>query len=143
MLIAALALSVAACGGEDEDGRSETTAAQGGAAEGAHRVRPGAADQRGHDPLCAVHSLDHGVAWITYRKELPEDKLEVLRNYGEERYVLVSPYPGQREPVIATAWRNHLRLEGTDNPRLRQFVDRFRVTETAPATAAPAASTIP
>ena len=79
-----------------------------------------------------VHSLDHGAVWITYRKELPEDQLEVLRNYGDENYVLASPYPGQRAPVIATAWRNQLRLDSVDDPRLRQFVDQFRVTETAP-----------
>jgi hypothetical protein len=34
--------------------------------------------------------------------------------------------------VIATAWRNQLELEGADDPRLRQFVDQFRVSETAP-----------
>jgi hypothetical protein len=44
----------------------------------------------------------------------------------------VSPYPGQRVPVIATAWRNQLRLDSANDPRLRPFVDQFRVTETAP-----------
>ena len=80
----------------------------------------------------AVHSLDHGAVWVTYREELPNDQLEVLRNYGEERYVLVSLYPGQSAPVIATSWRNQLRLDSADDPRLRQFVNQFRVTETAP-----------
>src|SRR5215211_5035029 len=27
----------------------------------------------------AVHSLDHGAVWVTYRKELPEDQLDTLR----------------------------------------------------------------
>jgi hypothetical protein len=80
----------------------------------------------------AVHSLDHGAVWITYRRELPEDQLDILRRFARERYVLVSPYPGQREPVIATAWRNQLRLDSADDPRLRRFVDQFRVSETAP-----------
>jgi hypothetical protein len=84
------------------------------------------------DDRTAVHSLDHGVVWITYRPDLPEEQVEALRPYGDEEYVIVSPYPGQPAPVIATAWRNQLRLDGPDDPRLRQFVDQFRVSETAP-----------
>ena len=80
----------------------------------------------------AVHSMDHGAVWITYRPDLPADQIEVLRGLAREDYVLVSPYPDLRAPVIATAWRNQLELEGADDPRLRQFVDQFRVTETAP-----------
>jgi hypothetical protein len=80
----------------------------------------------------AVHSLDHGAVWITYRKDLPPGQIDTLRRFARERYVLVSPYPGQRAPVIATAWRNQLKLDSVDDPRLRRFVDQFRVTETAP-----------
>lgn len=80
----------------------------------------------------AVHSMDHGAVWITYQPNLPQDQIEALRSLAREDYVLVSPYPGLRAPVIATAWRNQLELEGTDDPRLRQFVDQFRVSETAP-----------
>jgi hypothetical protein len=80
----------------------------------------------------AVHSLDHGAVWISYRSDLPEDQIDVLRRFARERYVLVSPYAGQRAPVIATAWRNQLRLDSANDPRLRQFVNQFRVTETAP-----------
>ena len=80
----------------------------------------------------AVHSMDHGVVWITHRPDLPAGQVEALRPYGEEEYVVVSPYPGQDAPVIATAWRNQLELEGAGDPRLRRFVDQFRVSQTAP-----------
>ncbi|CAN5297831.1 hypothetical protein BH24ACT19_BH24ACT19_22260 [soil metagenome] len=80
----------------------------------------------------AVHSMDHGAVWITYQPDLPQEQIETLRDLAREDYVLVSPYPDLRAPVIATAWRNQLELEGADDPRLRQFVDQFRVTETAP-----------
>ena len=80
----------------------------------------------------AVHSLDHGAVWITYRPDLPQEELDTLRNLAREAYVLVSPYEGLRTPVIVTAWRNQLDLEGTNDPRLRQFVDQFRVSDTAP-----------
>jgi hypothetical protein len=80
----------------------------------------------------AVHSMDHGAVWITYRPDLPADQIDVLRGLAQEEYVLVSPYPNLYAPIVATAWRNQLELTGADDPRLRRFVDQFRVTETAP-----------
>ncbi|HET7478908.1 MAG TPA: DUF3105 domain-containing protein [Rubrobacteraceae bacterium] len=84
------------------------------------------------DNRTAVHSMDHGVVWITYRPNLPAAQVQKLRSYGDEDYVIVSPYPGLPAPVIATAWRVQLRLDGADDPRLRQFVDQFRISELAP-----------
>jgi hypothetical protein len=80
----------------------------------------------------AVHSMDHGVVWITYRPDLPERQIKSLRPYGNENYVLMSPYLGQDAPVIATSWRIQLELNGADDPRLRRFVDQFRISELAP-----------
>ncbi len=80
----------------------------------------------------AVHSLDHGVVWITYRPDLPRQQIETLRPYGNENYVIASPYPGQNAPVIATSWRVQLELDGADDPRLRRFVNQFRISELAP-----------
>ncbi len=80
----------------------------------------------------AVHSLDHGVVWITYSPDLPQEGVDALRPYAGEEYVIVSPYPGQDAPVVATSWRNQIELDGADDPRLRQFVDGYRVSELAP-----------
>ena len=80
----------------------------------------------------AVHSLDHGVVWVTYRPDLPEQQIKSLRPYGKENYIILSPYPGQDAPVIATSWRVQLELKGADDPRLRRFVNEFRISELAP-----------
>ena len=80
----------------------------------------------------AVHSMDHGVVWITYKPDLPANQTEELRSYGAEDNVIVSPYPGQDAPVTATSWRVQLELEDANDPRLRQFVDGFRNSELAP-----------
>ena len=80
----------------------------------------------------AVHSMDHGVVWITYRPDLPSGQVDELRSYGEENYVIVSPYPGQDAPVIATSWRVQLGLDGAGDPRLRKFVEGFRISGIAP-----------
>ena len=80
----------------------------------------------------AVHSMDHGVVWITYRPDLPQRQIESLRPYGRENYVIVSPYPGQDSPVIATSWRVQLELNSSNDPRLEQFVNEFKISELAP-----------
>lgn len=80
----------------------------------------------------AVHSLDHGAVWITYSPDLPQEQIQTLRSYSDEEYVIVSPYPDQPAPVVATAWRNQLRLNGAGDTRLDQFVEQFRVSQTAP-----------
>jgi len=80
----------------------------------------------------AVHSMDHGVVWITYRHNLPQQQLQTLRPYGKENYIIVSPYPGQDAPVTATSWRVQLRLNSANDPRLDQFVNDFKISELAP-----------
>lgn len=84
------------------------------------------------DEKTAVHSMDHGVVWIAYRPDLPQEQIQQLRPYGDEEYVIVSPYPGLPAPVVATAWRNQIYLEGANDPRLREFVNEFRNIELAP-----------
>ena len=75
----------------------------------------------------AVHSLEHGVVWITYRPDLLSlDQIEVLRGLASTHsHVLVSPYLGLPAPVVASAWGRQLMLEGAYDPRLEQFVSAF------------------
>jgi hypothetical protein len=76
--------------------------------------------------------VDHGVVWITHRPDLPERQIKSLRPYGQENYVIVSTYPGQDALVTATSWKVQLELNSTDDPRLRRFVNGFRISEIAP-----------
>jgi hypothetical protein len=59
-------------------------------------------------------------------------QIKSLRPYSKEYYVILSPYPGQDSPVIATSWRVQLEPEDADDPRLRRFVNEFRISEIAP-----------
>jgi Protein of unknown function (DUF3105) len=80
----------------------------------------------------AVHSLEHGTVWITYLPDLSPDELDRLRalmkaSYrGPNRYVILSPYPGQSAPIIASAWGYQLTLQAPTDPRLQSFIDYFR-----------------
>ena len=74
----------------------------------------------------AVHSLEHGAVWITYLPDIPQDETEHLRDLAESNnYVLVSPYPDQNSPVVATAWGKQLSLESAEDSDLERFVNAY------------------
>lgn len=74
----------------------------------------------------AVHSLEHGAVWLTYRPGLPVDQVNRLRAYTyRSAYVLVSPVEGQPSDVVATAWNHQLVLDGAEDERLDKFVTRY------------------
>ncbi len=81
----------------------------------------------------AVHSLEHGAIWITYRPDLPVEDIEALRLMASEiRHVLASPWPSLSHPVVASAWGRQVRLDSVDDPRLDSFIQRFLMGRQAP-----------
>jgi hypothetical protein len=74
----------------------------------------------------AVHSLEHGAVWITYRPDLDQAALsrlgEVVVSAGS--YGLLSPRL-QQSPVVATAWERQLEVDSPDDPRLMRFVEAY------------------
>ncbi len=74
----------------------------------------------------AVHSLEHGAVWITYRPDLPADQVQQLASLARGDYMLVSPYPGLPVPVVATAWNHQIQLDGAADKRLAAFIDAYR-----------------
>ena len=71
----------------------------------------------------AVHSQEHGAVWLTYLPGQDPAPLAALAE-GEE-YVLVSPYPGQPSPFMASTWGAQLGVDKGDDPRLKEFVDAY------------------
>ena len=88
----------------------------------------------------AVHSLEHGAVWITYEPGLPRSELERLRALARDEYVLVSPYPGLADPVVASSWGRQLRLDTTADARLSRFIRAFRLSPEAPESGGPCVS---
>jgi len=90
----------------------------------------------------AVHNLEHGAVWITYRPSLPQSQVAALRAFVEHqsvlspagqqgsRYMDLTPYPGLPAPVVASSWGFQLRLASPTDPRLQEFVNKFRVSKT-------------
>lgn len=77
----------------------------------------------------AVHSLEHGAVWITYHPDLPAEEVAVLQQFVQNKvggYLLLSPYPGQKSDVVATAWGVQLEVDTASDERIEEFVDRYR-----------------
>lgn len=75
----------------------------------------------------AVHSMEHGAVWVTYRTDLPEDeRLELQRLQGlNPEYVLISPYENLPSLVVASTWGYQLQVGEVDDPRLAAFVREY------------------
>jgi hypothetical protein len=82
----------------------------------------------------AVHSLEHG-AIIIWHDKLSEKQLDALdKRYGDERKVLVIPYPQLKGKthVAVTAWGRLAECERPSNAYIDAFIDRFRESRDAP-----------
>jgi hypothetical protein len=76
----------------------------------------------------AVHSLEHGAVWITYRPGLPQAQLDTLAGKvrGKEK-MLMSPYDGLDAPISLQAWGYQLKVDNADDRRIDEFIRIMRV----------------
>nr|WP_156000726.1 DUF3105 domain-containing protein [Streptomonospora sp. PA3] len=90
-------------------------------------------------PEHAVHSLEHGAVWISYKDDLPGDYAMTLQElYREGDYLLISPgHTLQRENVVAVAWGKRLVVEEPDDPRLVEFLNTYVQGPQTPEPGAP------
>lgn len=73
----------------------------------------------------AVHALEHGAVWISYRPDVTTSTVSSLES-RLTNYSLLSPVPEQDAPIKLTAWGNQLSVESADDPRIAAFFDAFR-----------------
>ncbi len=80
----------------------------------------------------AVHSLEHGAVWVTYRPDLPADQVQALEETLPDTYIVLSPRDGLPSPVVASAWGVQLQLTGATDRRLPEFVKTYRQGQQTP-----------
>ncbi|GAA4685461.1 DUF3105 domain-containing protein [Frondihabitans cladoniiphilus] len=96
----------------------------------------------------AVHNLEHGAVWITYDPDLPAADVKTLTAFVTKqtmipeaeqgvtgqanRYVDLTPWAKNDlpTPIVITAWGHQLQVTSATDPRLQQFVDTFRHSQT-------------
>lgn len=74
----------------------------------------------------AVHSLEHGAVWFTYRPGLDADDLDKLKKkVSDIDYTMLSPVPEQDAPIILTAWGKQVKVNDADDKRIDAFLKAF------------------
>lgn len=75
----------------------------------------------------AVHSLEHGAVWLSYRPGAAAADVAALTALSavDPDYVLVSPVAGQAAPFEATAWGLQLPVQTATDPRLKLFTTTY------------------
>ena len=91
----------------------------------------------------AVHSLEHGAVWITYDPTMiTGEQLTTLRKAIPKTYAILSPYQGLPAAIVASAWGVQLQVSQADDPRITQFISKYRGSKSAPEPGAPCTSGI-
>jgi hypothetical protein len=83
----------------------------------------------------AVHALEHGTVWVTYRSGLAPSDVQALvtaLHSVKSGKTILSPYDGLSAPVVVTVWNAQLELTGADDPRLALFLGFYGDGHTSP-----------
>lgn len=82
----------------------------------------------------AVHSLEHGVIWITYGPDVVPADIERLREMARtDDELLISPYPeGLPAPITVSAWGLQILVDPVDANHVEDAVRAARDAVDAP-----------
>jgi hypothetical protein len=76
----------------------------------------------------AVHMLEHGAVWITYKPGLAAGQLDALKKKVDGvGYMALSPYPGLKTNVSLQSWGHQLFVDDASDPRVDQFINDLRL----------------
>jgi hypothetical protein len=81
----------------------------------------------------AVHSMEHGAVWITYKPDLPAGEVAKLAQLVTgTQYRLLSPYPDLKTPISLQAWGRQVTANSPDDKQVREFLDAYTGGAQAP-----------
>ena len=76
----------------------------------------------------AVHALEHGAVWVTYRPDLPAGPRRAASSTSvPDTYMVVSPFAGLPAPRRRQRLGRPARSSpAVDDPRLEEFIEKYR-----------------
>ncbi len=76
----------------------------------------------------AVHSLEHGAVWISYRDKDDKDLAKKLKEIadGSGGKILVSPRAENDSAIALVSWGRVLKLEKFDEKKIKDFIRYYR-----------------
>ena len=75
----------------------------------------------------AVHMLEHGAIWITYKPGLAQSEITTLSGLvSGVNYMAMSPYPDLDSPISLQSWGYQLKVDSASDPRIQTFITALR-----------------
>ncbi|MFI5931533.1 DUF3105 domain-containing protein [Actinoplanes sp. NPDC051494] len=85
----------------------------------------------------AVHSLEHGAVWVTYKQGLAADQVAKLQTKVEGKdYMFMSPIAGLDKNISLQVWGYQLKVDSADDARIDEFIKALRLNATMEPNAA-------
>jgi hypothetical protein len=85
----------------------------------------------------AVHSLEHGAVWVTYKQGLTADQVTKLQEKVQGRdYMFMSPIANLDKNISLQAWGYQLKVDNADDKRIDEFIKALRLNATQEPNAA-------
>ena len=76
----------------------------------------------------AVHSLEHGAVWVTYKPGLAAADIATLKSKVEGKdYLFMSPFTGLDKNISLQGWGFQLKVDSATDPRIDEFIKAVRV----------------
>ena len=85
----------------------------------------------------AVHSLEHGAVWVTYKEPLSPESRSYVSGLASGQYVLVSSYARQEAPFVLSAWGKQLAVADLKDPAVADFLKEYVQGPQTPEPGAP------
>lgn len=81
----------------------------------------------------AVHGLEHGAVWVSYKPGTDTKEVDALMKKVEGKpYIFMSPVAEQPDQIMLTAWGNQLSVASADDSKFDEFVKAFSQSPKAP-----------
>jgi hypothetical protein len=78
----------------------------------------------------AVHMLEHGAVWITYKPGLAADQVAQLSQLvNGVDHMAMSPYPDLDSPISLQSWGYQLKVDSASDPRIQKFITDLRTNQ--------------
>lgn len=79
------------------------------------------------DDMAAIHSLEHGGVWISY-KDISEEEKATLNEIGKQnsQSTLVSPRLRNENKIIIASWGRMMKLETVDKALIQKYIDTYK-----------------
>jgi len=79
----------------------------------------------------AVHSLEHGAVWVSYKQGLGADQVAKLQEKVQGKdFMFMSPIANLDKNISVQAWGYQLKVDNADDKRIDEFIKDLRVNAT-------------